>query len=365
MNKIKNKIITISGEPASGKSTVVKVIEEKYKKCGYKVHIISVGEVFRETIKKEYLKMYPDKKDANLADIQSDVAFMESRKDIDEKIDEEIRRKGIEISSKELPNDVYIIDSRLAWSNIPESFSVRLIVSEQIAGKRVFDDNTRGKEDQYDTLEDATEKTRKRKLGEIERYKQRYGVELNNPDNYKLVIDTSYSNIEELADIVIKGVCRNGEYYPKYWSSPARFLPTQGIKDTCSMTMYGYTIEDLVDRIKEEGYNYTNGTVDVIEKNETKFLADGNHRAFAALATGKTLIPYVLPYKDDKMAERRILGIVGDNKHTEYIYDYVDLIEYYGGKLGNLEQFKQFSIKDLPVLTDFQEPKINPNDDGR
>ena len=77
MNKIKNKIITISGEPASGKSTVVKVIEEKYKKCGYKVHIISVGEVFRETIKKEYLKMYPDKKDANLADIQSDVAFME------------------------------------------------------------------------------------------------------------------------------------------------------------------------------------------------------------------------------------------------------------------------------------------------
>ena len=65
------------------------------------------------------------------------------------------------------------------------------------------------------------------------------------------------------------------------------------------------------------------------------------------------------------MAERRILGIVGDNKHTEYIYDYVDLIEYYGGKLGNLEQFKQFSIKDLPVLTDFQEPKINPNDDSR
>ena len=56
MENIRNKIITISGEPASGKSTVVKEIKSKYEKQGFNVYIISVGDVFRETVKKEYLK---------------------------------------------------------------------------------------------------------------------------------------------------------------------------------------------------------------------------------------------------------------------------------------------------------------------
>ena len=36
MSEIRNKIITISGEPASGKSTVVAALKEKYEKLGYK-----------------------------------------------------------------------------------------------------------------------------------------------------------------------------------------------------------------------------------------------------------------------------------------------------------------------------------------
>ncbi len=54
MDKIKNKIITISGEPVSGKSTVVREIKNKYEKMGYNVHIISVGNVFIEQVKEEY-----------------------------------------------------------------------------------------------------------------------------------------------------------------------------------------------------------------------------------------------------------------------------------------------------------------------
>ena len=38
MNEIKNKIITISGEPASGKSTVKKALVKKYTELGYNVH---------------------------------------------------------------------------------------------------------------------------------------------------------------------------------------------------------------------------------------------------------------------------------------------------------------------------------------
>ena len=192
MENIRNKIITISGEPASGKSTVVKEIKSKYEKQGFNVYIISVGDVFRETVKKEYLKRYPDRINVSLAD------------------------------EKERPNDVYIIDSRLAWSNVPDSYAIRLTVNEAIAGKRVFYDTTRGSEDQYETVDEAIQKTRKRKLGEIERYKEKYGINLLDENNYDLVVDTSYTNTQELADIIVSGeeAYRTGKSYPKYWANP-------------------------------------------------------------------------------------------------------------------------------------------------
>ena len=147
--------------------------KSKYEKQGFNVYIISVGDVFRETVKKEYLKRYPDRINVSLADIQNDKEFMAKLQSIDGLIDDEIARKGKEINEKERPNDVYIIDSRLAWSNVPDSYAIRLTVNEAIAGKRVFYDTTRGSEDQYETVDEAIQKTRKRKLGEIERYKEK------------------------------------------------------------------------------------------------------------------------------------------------------------------------------------------------
>ena len=89
MENIRNKIITISGEPASGKSTVVKEIKSKYEKQWFNVYIISVGDVFRETVKKEYLKRYPDRINVSLADIQNDKEFMAKLQSIDGLIDDD------------------------------------------------------------------------------------------------------------------------------------------------------------------------------------------------------------------------------------------------------------------------------------
>lgn len=205
MGEIRNKIITISGEPASGKSTVMKQLKEKYEKMGYRVHIVITGHIFRDRVKKEYLKMYPDRTNTNLADIQEDETFAEKIKEIDTAIDEMVAQMGKEINSEERPNDVYIIDSRLAWHNIPESYAVRLTVNETIAGQRVLKDQNRGSEDSYDTVEEAIEKTRQRKLGEIERYKERYGVDLADKKNYDLIVDSSHLKPEELAEMIING----------------------------------------------------------------------------------------------------------------------------------------------------------------
>lgn len=345
MKEIKNKIITISGEPASGKSTIVKGMKEKYEKMGYNVHIITTGKIFRERAKKEYLKMYPDRTDANLADIQEDVGFAGIRKKIDEKIDGDIAQIGKDINSEERPNDVYIIDSRLAWSNIPSSYAVRVTVDEKIAGKRVYNDQTRGAEDSYASEEDAIKKTKQRKLGEIERFKKQYnGLDLSKKENYDLIVDSSYSNSEEIADIIINGekAYREGEYYPKNWSSPVMLLSTQRERDT-----NGQWIERITSEIQKYGYDPLKGTLDVVEKNGVKFLLDGNHRTMAALSTGKTVLPYTLIEDCPEYMNISIEELYSDLA-MERIYSWKEGIEYYGGKKGKIEQLKNLNVLDFP-----------------
>lgn len=339
MENIRNKIITISGEPASGKSTVVKEIKSKYEEQGFNVYIISVGDVFRETVKKEYLKRYPDRTNVSLADIQNDKDFMAKLQSIDGLIDDEIARKGKEINEKERPNDVYIIDSRLAWSNVPDSYAIRLTVNEAIAGKRVFYDTTRGSEDQYETLDEAIQKTRKRKLGEIERYKEKYGINLLDENNYDLVVDTSYTNTQELADIIVSGeeAYRTGKAYPKYWANPICFLPLQSGELSTSE-----------DTGKTNASQISEGMLAVSKKDGRKYISEGFNRIFRALSTGKTLFPY-------KNNQEEISDGINLNEGT--VRSYAEKIRYYGSEVGNIRQLKDFTIEDLLemnniVLTD-------------
>lgn len=205
MSETRNKIITISGEPASGKSTVVEALKKQYEEIGFEVEIRSVGDLFRKRIVKEYEKRYPNKKGTSLAEIQADPEFLPIiRKELDTWIDNETEEYGKRISQQITPEKVYIIDSRLAWKLIPDSFAVRITVDEKIAGERVYEDPDRGSEDSHDSREVATEKTRQRKLGEIARYKERYGIDLTDPKNYNLILDSSYSTPEELARIIIE-----------------------------------------------------------------------------------------------------------------------------------------------------------------
>lgn len=56
-----------------------------------------------------------------------------------------MKQKGEAINREPHPNEIWIIDSRLAFNNIPDAFSVRLTTNADIAGKRLFNDKTRGK----------------------------------------------------------------------------------------------------------------------------------------------------------------------------------------------------------------------------
>lgn len=369
MSEIRNKIITISGEPVSGKSTVVKSLKKKYEEKGFNVHIISVGQIFREAVKEEYAKLHPDKKDTNLADIQTDESFIEMRNKIDKMVDKElVAKKGEQINAKERPNDIYIIDSRLAWKNIPNSFAVRLTVDENIAGRRVFEDKSRGSEDEYKSIEEAAEKTKQRKLGEIERYKQRYGIDLTNPDNYNLIVDTSYSNTEELAELIVSGeeLFREGKHCAKHWASPVHFMPLQLGRITGRPSDTGNTIESLAEDIRENGYHTSiDGVLEIIERDGVKFLLEGNHRVMAGLSAGKTLLPYIVTNRDNALVADRTLLLKYQKDYMEYLYDYADGLRYYGGKIGELKQFNDFSIDDLLHIDSVKEMMKSLGDTGR
>ena len=114
----------------------------------------------------------------------------------------EIDRK-IENSASEYAkdHDNFIIDARLGWYAVPQSFKVYLKVDINIAAKRVFNDETRrDSEKKFETVEEQKQKIKKRYTLENARYFELYGVRKEDESNYDLVLDTSNLTPNEVAD---------------------------------------------------------------------------------------------------------------------------------------------------------------------
>ena len=305
MSEFRNRIITISGNQSTGKSTVIKKLKEDYENKGYIVHIFSVGHEFRKLAAERSLS------------IEELNEYMLKRESIDELIDSTVAQRGKEINSKERPNNIYIFDSRWAFHNIPDSFSIRLTADDNVAGKRAFGDETRG----YVSLEEAIEKTRERKESEVERYLKRYGINLADPQNYKLVIDTSYSSVEDIASVIEQCVELDLEEksYGKMWTSPKKLLPLQSEIDTMEAGWdSNLTLEELATKIRKEGYNPAS-KIEVIEVDGRLYILEGHHRNFAAAKAGNTLIPYSVVAKNDEMTPYGLRARERVNKYSFYI----------------------------------------------
>lgn len=346
----KNNIITISGVPVSGKGTTIKKIIEKLEKQGYKpenIHHVSTGHIFRDYFNaveeiirntgnlekanidfkgnKDMEKLFHDtnfrsaiiravialrKRNYNLEELSIEQANnLEELKDvraiIDNAIDSNIKNLGIEINKEEHPNDIWLIDSRLAFDNIPESFSVRLTVDENKAAERLYNDHSRGKEDnKYKNVQEAKKAILKRKSGEIKRYLERYNVNLEDEDNYDLIIDTSYSTVDDIADVILS--CneryRKNQDFGKKWASPKIFLPLQSELSTLQRGRE-LNMDEMMKSIKENGY-YPDKSIQTINVDGRYYIIEGHHRNFGAAIEKKTLIPYDVITKDEGIKER-------------------------------------------------------------
>ena len=72
----------------------------------------------------------------------------------------------------------------------------------------------------------------------------------------------------------------------------------------------------------------------------------GNHRTCATLSTGRSLIPYSIVIKDTEYTQDRAKTIF-EEPTLERVYAWADIMRYYGGMVGNIEQLKGFGVKDL------------------
>lgn len=174
-------IISITGKPCSGKSTIGQILEEKF---GYRR--IGVGDMFKAEAKRRGLSA----EEFNALCIK-DPSF-------DFFIDNETERLG-----KELAGQKIIFDSRLAWHFVPNSFKVFVDVTEDEMARRLATSDRTGKE-KIDDIAEARKHLVNRFNLENERYQKIYGFDNLNPKNYDLVIDSTNRTAEDIADEIYK-----------------------------------------------------------------------------------------------------------------------------------------------------------------
>ena len=138
-------------------------------------------------------------------DLGMDFASYSEMQKTDHTIDKKIDEYQREIGEVE---DNFILDSRLGWYFIPQSFKVLLDLSAEIAVDRIMKDmenNPTRKVEKVDTREDMIVAMNARIDSEKIRYQDLYAIANHfDPNNFDLVVDTQQHSLEEVVDIIQK-----------------------------------------------------------------------------------------------------------------------------------------------------------------
>lgn len=175
----KKHIITLSGKPGSGKSSTADRVAEL---LGYTRH--SSGDMVRRVLKRNGMTLEEYNQQAT------------TNHDLDDQIDEELR------DLRDL-NDI-IVDSRLGFYWLPESFKVYLDLDIDVATVRIYNDVSQNEARQgvgtSDTsLPDVARQVRGRMVAEQTRFRKLYGVDPYEPGHFDLIIDTARHNPHSVA----------------------------------------------------------------------------------------------------------------------------------------------------------------------
>lgn len=175
----KKHIITISGKPGSGKSSTSDKVAEL---LGYSRH--SSGDMVRKVLSKKRMTLEEYNKKAT------------TDHDLDDQVDKQLRALR--------DKDDIVVDSRLGFYWLPESFKVYLDLDIDLATARIFKDavtnsSRSGAGTSTTSLSEVTRQVRERMNTERSRFRRLYGVDPYDPHHFDFVIDTSRQNPQSVA----------------------------------------------------------------------------------------------------------------------------------------------------------------------
>lgn len=173
-------IITISGLPGSGKSTVGKMIA---KRLGYQY--ISMGD-FRGNMALE--------RGLTINELNK----LGENEDWTDKLADEYQ---IKIGQTE---DNLIMEGRMSWYFIPKSFKVFITVGPKEAAKRIMQNRKERKDEKpIRTLKEAEKALLERLKSDKKRYFKYYKTDYTDPKNFNLVIDSTHISAATVAKQIL------------------------------------------------------------------------------------------------------------------------------------------------------------------
>lgn len=168
-------ILTISGPPGSGKSTLSKILSVKLG-----LELISMGDVFRKCAQDRCMC---------LAEFG---ILARNNGDIDREIDAMQKRIAVE-------RDNILLEGRLSGFLVDADLKVWLKAPIEIRAERIAKRESK-------PVPAAMSETSEREVCERERYLNYYNIDINDLSAYDLVIDSSKWKPEEISEIVMKAV---------------------------------------------------------------------------------------------------------------------------------------------------------------
>ncbi|MFA6018429.1 MAG: AAA family ATPase [Patescibacteria group bacterium] len=179
-------ILTLSGVPGAGKSTVKNLLAERLNLKSY-----SIGDLRGEM--------------AQVRDISIDELNELGMTDpnTDKEVDDYQKKLG-------QTEDNFIIDGLLSWFFIPQSFKIFLAVDSDVAAARIFKARTtesgRDDEPNYTSLDETKHIISKRMDQNRIRYAKWYGIDPLDLTQYDIVIDTTNLNAEQTTHLITAAI---------------------------------------------------------------------------------------------------------------------------------------------------------------